>query len=571
MAKKSLNRNIIKIVLLSMGAVFIFQIFIIAMIMRDSAQRRQEATEAATISVATSLDVIGRNLTGLGQYLSNFEAFQQLFLAERSHADNPAAFVSAAFHTVRYMTDHFPMILDVMVVPTTGIPFTFYTGRGYELIELISQVYDFTDPTIIESRFLFLEGLDYFVYITPVSRFVTQELITEKFATCIIVGDKNFITNMIEGETPYGFLRYGVFDETGRLIASNVALDDRDIAWLYDNDNYLLSLNVYSMGLTVRAFDDLPWNMDASVTMFIFFIAFSVLILAVMVTLLIILLNRSITRPISNIAKIMGEWDGTSLRRRLQHSQIYEIDQLLTGFNSMLNEIEIVTRRIFTTQEKFYELEIHNTKAEIYALQSQINPHFLFNTLQCIRALAIIEKVDNIAEITLSMSEILRYVMSYQEVVTIQEEIEIIRHYILICNVRFRGKFHFEIDIDPLALDYNIGRMTLQPLVENAVMHGVSKLEESGIIHITGGVEAGHVWIEIKDNGPGIEEAQLEKIEAEIKMNFAKSLESGKGSSFGLYNINRRLKLLYGENFGLKIQSNEGGTSVQIHVPISTN
>jgi len=559
MAKKRLSRNILKIVLLSMGAVFIFQIFIIAMIMRDSNLRRQEATEAAALSVATSLDVIGQNLAGLGQYLSNFEAFQQLFLAERGLADNPAVFVSTAFHTIRYMTDHFPMILDVIVVPTTGIPFTFYTGHGYEMLEIISQVYDFSDPTIIESRFLYFEALDYFVYVTPISRFVTPDIVTEKFATCIIIGDKNFIAAMIEGETPYGFLRYGVFDETGRLIASNVTL--------YDYEEYLLSLEVYSMGLTVRAFDDLHWAADASVTMFIFFIVFSLLILAAMVALLIILLNRMITRPISNIAQEMSAWEGLPLKNRLQRSQIYEIDQLLAGFNSMLNEIEIGTRKIFITQEKLYELEIHKTETEIYALQSQINPHFLFNTLQCIRALAIVEKVDNIAQVTLSMSEMLRYAMHYQEVVTIREEIEIIRHYIFICDIRFSGKFRFNIDCDPQALDNKIGRMTLQPLVENAVMHGVSKLESDGIVNISGGVDADKVWIKVEDNGPGIDKERLAQIEAELMTGFAETLASGKGSSFGLYNINRRLKLLYGDDFGLNIQSGDGITSVHIHVP----
>lgn len=561
--RKSISRQIIKIVLISMGAVFLFQIFMIVVIMRDNVLRRREATEAAAVSVAASLDIIGQNLQGLGRYLSNYEAFRQLFLADRRVEANPAIFVAQAFHTVMYMTDHFPMIVDVMVVPTAGVPFTFYTGHGYEMLEIIAQVYDFTDTMNLESRFLYFEGLDYFVYTTPITQFVTPGAGEEKFATSVIVGDKDFIIGMIEGGGLYHFLHFGVFDGDGRIIASNSPYID----WPYSYEEYFISVNVYSMGLTVRALDDQPWAAAPDVVMFVSFIIFSLFILAVVIGLVIYLLNREIARPISSLVQEMGAWEGTTLKKRLSSSRITEIDRLITGFNNMLGEIETGTNKIFTTQERLYEMEIRKNETEIYALQSQINPHFLFNTLQCIRSLAIMRNADNIAQITLSMSEMLRYAMHYQEEVTIREEIEIIRHYTLICDIRFQGRFRFEIEFDPEVLDRNIGRMTLQPLVENAVMHGVSRMEEGGVVHIKGGVDGGKIWIKIEDNGPGIEAERLEVIESALALGFAETLQTGKGHSFGLYNINRRLKLLYGDKYGINIGREEGMTAIKVEVP----
>jgi len=564
MKKKSLRRQIIKIVLFSMGAVFLFQMFTIAMIMRDNFVRRREATEAAAVSIAASLNVIGQNIEGLGRYLGNYEAFRQLFLAERSIVDNPAVFVAQAFHTVRYMTDHFPMITDVIVVPTQGgAPFTFYTGRGYEFFELISQTYDFNDPHCLMSRFFYFDEINYFAYITPISKFITPGAAVEKFATTVIIGDKGFLTGMIEGNDGYNFLRYGVFDENGRLITSNVA----DMDWHYADVGYFISLEVYSMGLTVRAFDYRPWAAEPGVVMSLYFIAFSLVILALIIGLVIYFLNKEIAQPISGLIQEMDDWHGIPLKKRFDSSQIHEIDQLLKGFNSMLSEIESGTREVFSAQEKLYELEIHKNETEIYALQSQINPHFLFNTLQCIRSIAIVEKVEQVAQITLSMSEMLRYAMHYQEEVSIKEEIEIIRHYALICDIRFRGKFRFDIDFDQNVLDHKVGRMTLQPLVENAVMHGVSRMEEGGVIYINGKAEADKVWIKIEDNGPGIEEERLSAIESELKLSFTETLQSKRGNRFGLYNINRRLKLLYGEAYGLNIYRDGGLTVTKVEIP----
>ena len=563
---QKLSRQIIRIVLFSMTAIILFQIAAVITILRDNEMRRREAAEASAVSIAASLDVVGHNLIGLGRFLSNYEAFRRLFLDREE--GNPAPHVAAAFHTVRYMSDHFPMIRDVIVIPTVGTPLSFYPGRDYEferVLEAILASHDFSDPSYISSQFLYFEGLNYFAYMTPISNIITTEVMRQRHATCIIVIDKDFISALFDqGDARYHFTRYSVYDSTKRLITSST--EDLPL----NNEAYFISVEAYAMGLTVRAYDVL-FATEGVVALIIYLIYFSVLILLVVMLLVILQLNKKITYPISELVLEMKTWKGASLKKRLKNSNIYEIDQLVEGFNLMLSEIETNTRQIFHTQEKLYEMEVRKNETEVYALQSQINPHFLFNTLQCIRSIAIMEQVDSIAKITLSMSEMLRYAMDYQEEVLIRDEIEIIRHYELICNIRFQNKFKFILDLDPCVLDYGIGRMTLQPLVENAVIHGVSKMEEKGYIRISGGVitDKEQIWIKIEDNGPGIERDRLSQIESELQLGFAEALQSEKSHSFGLYNINRRLKLLYGNDHCLSIQSHDGGTIVTIHVPAS--
>jgi len=557
---RSLGGRIIKIVTFSMTALLLFQILTLLVFLRDNDIRKKEYVIKTANSIATSLNTLGRSLTGMGRYISNFEAFQDLYIKERTMAEDPAGSVAAAFHTVRFMVSNFPLVLDVIVVPTNGVPFSYFSGMDYEIADTVSERYDLRDPFYIESKYIYFQDRDYFAYVTPISNMYTTTIMTRKFATCIFLCDISYITDLIGDSSGDASARYAVFDSGGDLIASSGG------APLPGDNAYPISADAQEMGLTVRAYGVAP-SMDASISMFIYFIVFSVLILISIMILVILLLQRQIALPISRLVREMSGWEGSSLRKRLDSSQIREIDQLLTGFNSMLDEIESNTRKIFSAQEKLYEMEVRKNETEIYALQSQINPHFLFNTLQCIRSIAIMKRADDIAQISLSMAEMFRYSMNFKETVSIREEIEMIKHYVRISDIRFQGRFQFLFHVDEEILDVPIGRMMLQPLVENSLMHGVSKLEEGGVIDVRGWLEGGEVFLTVSDNGPGPGAAELEEIMRELSTGFAENLKAGKSKSFGLYNINRRLKLQYGEQHGVTIRREGGRTEAGIRIP----
>lgn len=556
---RSISGRIIKIVALSMATLLLFQCFTLAAFLRENERRKKDYVEKTAASIVSSLNTINQNLEGLGQYISNFEAFQNLYIRDRSSAQDQTLSVVSAFNTVRLMAINFPFVMDVMVVSSKGVPFSYLSGMDYGIADIVSQQYDYYDPAYVSSKYIYFKERDYFAYVVPISSIYTVAGTTQKSATCIILCNKKHIADLIEGFAPNNSSGYAIFDSAGSLIASDEGIKT------FQEKAYDISVDVPEMSLTVRAYG--LSSVDASISMFFYYIISSVLLLISIVIIVIMLLQGQIARPISELVREMSDFGGKSFRKRLDNSQIYEINQLRTGLNNMLDEIESNTRRIFATQEKLYEMEVRKSEAEIYALQSQINPHFLFNTLQCIRSIAIMNHVDEIAQISLSMSELFRYSMSYNEMASVGEEIDIVKHYVLIFDRRFQGRIQFVFRVDSDVLPYAMHRMMLQPLVENSINHGVSKMEEGGIVEISGSLRDNEVILAVSDNGPGFSEIKEKEIMQEFSKGFAETLQSDKTQSFGLYNIDRRLKLKYGETYGVMIQSENRRTVVSIYFP----
>lgn len=557
----SLSGRIIQIVIFSMAVMLLFLFACITRVLRENEIRRQAFIAQAAASIASSLNATGQNIAGMGRYIANFEAFQKLYIADRKQGGDPAGTVASAFHTVRFMADNFPLVQDVIVISTKGVPFSYLSGTQVDLLALISDSYDFYDPSYVQHKFVYFEDRGFFAYIVPISNVYTTTTMTTKSASCVILCDKSYITGMIDDSFSHGNIRYSVFDQQNKLIATN---SPGHLPPQQQEDT--IAVNAESMGLSVRAYG-LDLGMDASSSLLLFFALFSMVILLIVMAAVIILLQRQVAKPIENLVTEMSHWGGTSLRKRLSSSNIREIDRLIAGFNMMLDEIEAYTRKIFHTQEKLYEMELRKNETERYALQSQINPHFLFNTLQCIRSIALVEKVEPIAEISLSMAELFRYSMNYQQTVTLRQEIDILHHYVRISTIRFGTRFQFEFNIEEEILPYAIGPMMLQPLVENAIMHGLANVEEGGRIAISGRLQEGEIQLTVWDNGRGISPKRLEEITHKLEKGFADTLREGESQSFGLYNINRRLKLQFGEEYGLKLLSQNGGTSAILAFP----
>jgi len=226
--------------------------------------------------------------------------------------------------------------------------------------------------------------------------------------------------------------------------------------------------------------------------------------------------------------------------------------------------------------EKEYNETILRKQAELNALQGQINPHFLYNTLDTIRGQALWEGMDSIADMTQALAKCLRYCININnEMVTLAEEFENVQNYIKIQQTRFSDKLQFEIDIDELVdkdiLRYKVPKLTIQPIVENAVYHGLEKQKEKGKVTIKAFSTDTRLSINIIDDGLGIPTKRLKMLNKNLYLGQASDAEedSDKKQSIGLYNVNQRIKLYYGDEFGLRIQSVLGiKTNVEIIVPI---
>lgn len=224
--------------------------------------------------------------------------------------------------------------------------------------------------------------------------------------------------------------------------------------------------------------------------------------------------------------------------------------------------------------DKEYKAEMLRKQAELNALQSQINPHFLYNTLESIRGQAVCEGVDTIADMAKSLSDFFRYsIQSKAPLVSLNEELHIVESYIKIQNYRFNNKYQVSICLDDENLrQIGIPRLTLQPIVENALLHGLrNSLRTAEHVYIHAYSTQKRVIITVHDEGCGIDEDLLEKMNFFLSQPFTVGPESVKnGTSIGLNNINERIKLHYGNEYGVKLFSSLNyGTTVEISLPLT--
>jgi two-component system sensor histidine kinase YesM len=572
---RSIRTKTVFIVLASMSVMLVFQGISIVRLINIAGRNRRDYVKNTAESIAASLFTVGDNIRSMAMYIASFDSFKSLYFPDRNTTaagSDSIDMIISAFHSIRFIANYYPIIRDVAVVGLNKIPFSYYLGRGYEFMDLMEGEYDFSSPGAVESRFFYFDGKDFFIYVTPISGPYSAAAGSQKIASCIFICDLNYIRDLMTDHISGQNVSFSVYDDKDRFIVSAGAEPhekNRILDTMFISEEMGLKIAVStgkSSGITGLFGDMFPGQDEIQRFTGIFF-TLSLFLLLVITTAVILLLQRQISRPISDLVDGMVALDGRPLRIRLPRSGIPEVDHIAEGVNNLLAEIEDYTQKSLKTQEKLYQMELAKNEAEIYALQSQINPHFLNNTLQCIRSIAISRGVEEIAAITLSMSELFRYAMNYQERVLIREEIEIVRHYVVITNLRFQNRFCFRFDIRPEILDVPMCRMILQPLVENAVRHGVSRREGGGTVEIRGGRDGGVICLEVSDDGPGFGDWRLIEIRHQLAYSFEKNREIKKESSFGLYNIDRRLKLQYGACYGLEIGHEQGKTLVRIRFP----
>lgn len=243
-----------------------------------------------------------------------------------------------------------------------------------------------------------------------------------------------------------------------------------------------------------------------------------------------------------------------------------EIGSLSMSFNRM-------TRKLDELVEKEYEARLLMKEAEVVALQSQINPHFLYNALGTIDALASIEGHEQISRISQALGSMFRYSIKGGQLSTLSGEVQQVKLYLSIQQVRYEDRFQYEIEIEPGLEEQLLPKLVLQPLVENAIKHGIERMRERGQVTIrASSTSDGRVAILIRDNGAGCDERRVKEIREHLSQAGAVSIATDKGrTSIGLDNVHRRIKLYYGERAELQFDSVLGmGTEVTLLLPLTT-
>jgi two-component system sensor histidine kinase YesM len=267
-----------------------------------------------------------------------------------------------------------------------------------------------------------------------------------------------------------------------------------------------------------------------------------------------IYLSRKLTHPIHNLQAHMKKVERGNFDIQVPVENTKEIGQLARTFNLMVMQIKELMSQVVKEQE-------FKRKSELDALQAQINPHFLYNTLDSIIWMAEAKKTDEVVLMTSSLARLFRSSISKgKELVSIRTEVEHISNYLTIQQMRYKNKLDFHIDVEPRLMHYQTLKIILQPLVENAIYHGIKNKVGTGLITIEGREEAGEILFHVKDNGVGMDESILNtifnrKIPAEEK-------------GMGVTNVHERIQLFFGKTFGISYESEpDVGTTVTVRIP----
>jgi two-component system sensor histidine kinase YesM len=246
-------------------------------------------------------------------------------------------------------------------------------------------------------------------------------------------------------------------------------------------------------------------------------------------------------------------------------NKMYKSNYTKDKINMFLSEIKDATDREYTAQ-------ILRNQAELKALQGQINPHFLYNTLEAIRSKALLENVEDIAKMAKALATLFRYCISkHGDMVSLEDELNNLDNYLLIQKYRFNNKYEVQkiYEENEKLLSYRLPKMTIQPIVENAIMHGLQSKIGKGVIKINIIETETMLNIKISDNGVGIGEERLDFLNKTLQENEETSEESDPNNmGIALSNVNKRIKLCFGDIYGITVYSTLGlGTDVEIIIP----
>ncbi|WP_138755311.1 sensor histidine kinase [Paenibacillus sinopodophylli] len=362
-----------------------------------------------------------------------------------------------------------------------------------------------------------------------------------------------------------------VYDSDKSLMATNIANDptvklavgDKG-SFYYERDGmkrlYIYTTSPNTKWKAMTSISNSELTKDAVVIRSVTWIA--TLITIIVALFISFIFSFALTNPLRKMMRLMRNVQEGDFNVQFQVKYQDEVGQLGTQFNRMIVRIDHLIQDIYVIEKKKKE-------AELNALQSQINPHFMYNTLESIRMAAELNDDQIAADMIAILGKLLRYSISdLHEEVTLENELLHMRNYVEMLNYRYPNRFRLEIRVSEEWLNYPIIKLVLQPIVENAIYHGMDDNKPSMRIEISSEQTSQILWLRIKDDGLGMNEETLERLnrslagleEAEVKR---------KSSGIGLKNVNERIKLHYGSAYGLKVISERGtGTEVILQLPI---
>ncbi|WP_409341715.1 sensor histidine kinase [Paenibacillus sp. MBLB4367] len=373
------------------------------------------------------------------------------------------------------------------------------------------------------------------------------------------------------------FGNFYVLDRSGIVCSSNEPamigqkLDLEALSGNQKDENVVQSVELRAMeGKIVNVFskDDLFRGLDQTRKVYWWILAFFIPFMC----LLIWMISRNVLGPIRTFMRFIQVHQVKNIyheQKRLQLFGYHEIMVMAEKFNEMLNEIDHLTDEVVSSRTRIMALGLMKKQAELAYLKQQVNPHFLYNMLESLKGMASETGAHEIREMLGALGRMLRYSIKGQEEVKLGEELEIAKAYLKLQQFRFDDRFDVRIEFSGELLNYRVIKMILQPILENAITHGLENRMVKGNLLLQGQMlPDGNIEIRIKDDGLGISAEKLASIRTELAAGDEFMDRIKNSEHLGVVNVHNRLRTVYGEAFGLSIQSvPEAGTEVIILLP----
>ena len=407
-----------------------------------------------------------------------------------------------------------------------------YRGNDISYLTMYSNIYTINSYTQINSYI----GTLYFV--------LTSDALTGGEGYSIEVSDQTAIQLLDSAGNILWESRGKAAEESeGELVGESTTAEN-------------LSINVYRTGQSI--FD---W-MDRGAIVYI--------ILVILLVILWGLWTRYLIRPMADLTRFVeriGDSGNIGPETEIHLEGYEEIRVVGDAVNQMLRKIRSLTEADLRRNRELYQSQIYAKQMEISYLRSQINPHFLYNTLDTMCGFAYSRNEPELAELAKALGAIFKYCIKGKDIVPLKDELKIVKSYVFIQSTRFPDRFSTGYSIDEKYLAVFVPKMILQPLVENAITHGIEGKREKCHLEISVGEDNGALLICIIDDGSGIRESRLEELQAQLSGE--PSCEQTGASHIGIANVHNRIRLLYGEEYGISIESRENtGTKVIVRLPI---
>lgn len=329
-----------------------------------------------------------------------------------------------------------------------------------------------------------------------------------------------------------------------------------------DNNIYILTELIqdniqYYIYYQTKSMENLTSSLNQQIRRFMVVCGGLLALLLALVIFMTYQISEGILRPIRVLYDATKKVSEGDFNVRAEVNSRDEIETLANGFNDMAGNMQILVKKIKEDEQRMRWLDLR-------LLQEQINPHFLYNTMDTIVWLIEGDKSDEAVEMVVALSDFFRLVLSKgKEFITLKEEKIHISSYLEIQEVRYRSILEYGIEIDPSLYDYQILKLTLQPLVENALYHGIKYKRAKGFIRITAKKEGEILRLAVSDNGVGMDQKELEDLRKAIGRPCSET-EYG----FGLANVNERIRMHFGAEYGMTVESEKGrGTTVELTIP----